>query len=342
MIRPMLISASVACTVVTLSAQAGSLNNAFSTSMFGLTRPVSVYRVGGDLAPSGPRLEPEGMVWFNGDLYASGDANTLATPGESNGFIARYIGGNLASTPVAVGQFTVVNGTAGARPVGPEGITVNTRGSGYGSFAGSQPTLVAVDGFSTPTGRIVTTLNTANGTTAGTIGAYPINSDDIAFVPGADAASDRFAFIDGTGGANQLRFVSAADGFTALSGTFNLPNQSKGLVYLPASEAAWFGFAQDAFLVAISPDFAGDTNKLNLYSITGTLLASEALPTGNAASGLFQNAESLAWDPATQRLFIGDENGATSQIAVVTVPTPGAATMLGLGALAATRRRRAR
>jgi MYXO-CTERM domain-containing protein len=321
-------------------ASAGTLNNAVFTPMFGQNRPVSIYRVGGDLSPAGPRLEPEGMVWFNGDLYASGDAGTLASPSESNGFIAKYIGGNLASTPVALGQFTVVNGPNGPRPVGPEGITVNTRGSGYGSFSGAQPSLVAVDGFASPTGRILTTLDTATNTTSGTIGNFSINSDDIAFVPGATAADDRFALIDGTSGANQLRWVSAAG--TGLPGTFNLPNQSKGLVYLPASEAAWFGFAQDALLVAVSPDFAGDTNKLNLYSVTGTLLASEVLPTGNGTSGLFQNVESLAWDPTAQRLFIGDENNTTSQIAVVTVPTPGAAGLLGLGALAATRRRRAR
>lgn len=240
-----------------------------------------------------------------------------------------------------MGQFNVLAGVGGNLPVGPEGITVNTRGIGYGSFSGSNLSVVAVDGSSSPTGRILTTLNTTTNTTSGTVGSYPINSDNIAFVPGiaSDGSQDRFAVIDGSNGNNQMRFVSAADGRTALS-FFSLPNQSKGLVYLPASEAAWFGFAQDAFLVAITPDFAGDTNKLNLYSITGVLLASEILPTGNAASGLFHATESLAWNPATQQLFIGDENGMSSQIAVVTVPAPGVAALLGLGALAAGRRRR--
>jgi hypothetical protein len=324
------------------SASAGVLNNTVNATLFGANRTISIYRVANDLQPSGPRLEPEGMTWYNGDLYVSGDAGSLASPSETNGYIARYIGGNLASTPVAVGQFTVVNSTAGARPVGPEGITVNTRGVGYGAFAGTQPTLVAVDGFASPTGRILTSLDTATATTSNTIGNYPINSDDIAFVPGSSAASDRFAFIDGTGGANQIRFVSAADGTTALPGTFNLPNQSKGLLFLPASEAFWFGQSQDVLLVAVSPEFAGDSNLLNVYSLTGTLLSSTALPTGNAASGLLQNIEALAWDPSTQRLFFGDENGVSSQIGVVVIPAPGAAAVLGLGVLAMGRRRRSR
>lgn len=318
------------------SAQAGALFSVLDNqNLFGSTYSIGLYRVGGDLAPNGPRLEPEGMVYHNGVLYVSGDASATSTPAESNGFLAAYPLGNLGSTPTAIGQFS-----SAGRAFGPEGITVNTRGAGFGSFSTVQPNIIAVDSAGGTVGRVLTVFNTATTTVQDTQSNFA-NTDDVAYVPGASAVDDRLAIIDGASVPPSIKYYSTASTPAVLPGGFNLVNQAKGLVFLPQAEAALFTplATTDVLLVGVSPDFVGDTNKLLMYGLDGTLIASASLPAGTGA-GLIGNIEALAYDPVSKQLFIGDETGANSQIAVLTIPAPSAAGLLGLCMLAMGRRRR--
>lgn len=329
-------AAAAAVVVVSGSATAGvetvGINN---QNIFGHFYGVSIFRVADDLLPVGPQLQPEGMVFHDGVLYVSGDGGATSSPAEANGYIAAYPMGNIGATPTPVGQFAL-----SGRAIGPEGITINTRGSGYGSFSGATPNLIAVDNAGGSVGRILGVLNPA-GPSVDDVRSGFLNTDDIAFVPGATAADDRLAIIDGGSSPASLKWYSAGATPTLLAGGFDLVAQAKGLLYLPAADAARFSpnATGDALLVAVSPDFAGDTNKLLLYSLDGDLLDAAILPSGTGP-GLLGNIEALAYDPLTRRLFIGDETGGNSQIAVLTIPSPGAAGILGLGVLAAFRRRR--
>lgn len=337
-----------ACAAVVIgaagSASAGVYSTTINQNLFGSNYNISIFRVGPDTqqgqSPAAGRLEPEGMVWYDGSLYVSGDG----TATETNGYLARYDGGNLFGLPQTYGQFTATVGSNTAA-FGPEGLAVNTRGSGYGSFSGSTPRLVAGDNVISPvSARVLGAMNITNNTLENQIGNFPVNADDVSFVPGASAAQDRFLFIDGTAvldpitlsSTNQLVWYSASD-MTFQANAFTVPDGAKGLLYLSAADAALFSPNATSDSVLIS--FTGSPNVLRLYSLDGTLLASQTLPTLSNTVGRFGGVESLAFDPVTKRLFLGDEQGASSQIAVFTIPAPGAALGLGMLALAARRRR---
>lgn len=332
-----------AAAIATLAGTAAAQRAPFSTisnqNIFGGTYTIEIYRVATDYpAGTGNRVEPEGLVFFNGVLYVSSDAPAT----ESNGHLLAYAGGDLRFLPSSVGRFQVANGGAVSN-WGPEGITINTRGTGYGSFSGSVPSIVSVDSQSGPLGRTLAVQNLATGAVESAIGGF-LNSDDIAFVPGANASSDRFAVLNGGTNPPSLNWFTAASTPTATGvGNFSLRAGAKGLLYLSAADAALFSplATGDALLVANSPDGAApnNVNSLSLYSLDGTLLVDSVLPTGLGA-GLFGNIESLAFDSATRRLFIGDETGANSQIAVLTIPSPAAAGLLALAGVVAARRRR--
>lgn len=308
-------------------ARAGTL---FSTvanqNLFGNTYPMDIYRVANDLQPLGPRLEPEGMTWYNGNLYVTGDASAVTTPTESNGYVAVYPNGDLSLTPTPLGQFAT-----GGRAIGAEGVTINTRGAGYGSFPGVAPLLTVVDNAGGSVGRILAALDPA-GPSVGQIQSGFINSDDIAYVPGASAASDRFAVLNGGTTPPSIVWFSTDATPLALPGGFDLEEEAKGLVYLPKSQAKLFSSLADAdcLMVGVGPN-NDNLNKLRLYDLAGNLLDSATIAAGTGP-GLLGAIEALAFDPVSRTLFLGDENGASSQIAKITVPEPASALLLGLAA----------
>jgi hypothetical protein len=332
-----------AAAIATLAGTAAAQRAPFSTisnqNIFGGSYSIEIYRVATDYpAGTGARVEPEGMVFHNGILYVSSDAPAS----ESNGHLLAYAGGDLRFLPSSVGRFQVTNGAAQSN-WGAEGLTVNTRGTGYGSFSGLVPNIVSVDSQGAPLGRTLGVQNLTTGTVDSAIGGF-LNSDDIAFVPGANASADRFAVLNGGANPPSINWFTAANTPVATGlNTFSLRAGAKGLLYLSAADAALFSplATGEALLVANSPDGGApnNVNSLSLYTLDGTLLADSIMPTGIGA-GLLGNIESLAFDSATRRLFIGDEAGANSQIAVLTIPTPAAATLLGLAGVAAFRRRR--
>ena len=331
------------------AANAGTLFSSIpNQDLFGYGYRVDIYRVATDLSsqnatapfsPAAGRLEPEGMTFYNGVLYVSGDGSTT----ETNGYLAAYAGGNIGALPTAVRHTVTINTATAA--YGPEAITVNTRGSGYGAFSGSTPTLVGVDSVVSPVSqRVLGAIDVTTGPVGSPIASAAFNFDDAAFVPGASAAEDRFAFVDGSpaGAPNLVYYTADASGPVATGQVFPLFVQAKGLVFIPAADAGLFipGLNQDVLMICGGPDFAGDASRLGIFSLNGDLLGLSTLPSGTGA-GRFGGIEALAWDSAGKRLFIGDENGTSSQIAVIQIPAPGAALVAGLGVLVAARRRRA-
>ncbi len=319
------------------SANAGTLLGVPTVNnVFGSSYSVAIYRVAGDLSgqtlsPAAGRLEPEGMVWYNGALYVTGDGTTA----EANGYMAAYAGGALGSAPAATRLTATLGATTAA--YGPEGITINTRGIGVGAASN---TFVGIDSVIAPVStRILATMPITGGTVGNVQTGATLNYDDIAFVPGAaaDGSLDRFAVIESTSNGVRLTYLAAATGLPTGANQFNLDAQDKGLLFLPAVEADLLrpGTGQDVLLVAQSAQFAGDDNRLFMYTLAGSLLETAVLP-----ASLFSNAEALAYDPIGKRLFIGDENSGSSNITVFTVPAPGALSLLvGAGLLASRRRR---
>lgn len=356
-IRPSVAAASLAALALSAgSASAGILSSNINQNIFGANYGISIYRVANDIAGQGPsgstagRLEPEGMVFHNGTLYVSGDGSSA----ETNGFLAAYSGGNIAGPATALGRFTATVG-ANTAAFGPEGITVNTRSSGYGSFSGSTPRIIGADNVVSPvSARVTATYNLSTNSLDGVQPVpFAVNSDDVTYVPGADAASDRLAFLDGTNTGSPARptlvYYNTAEPTIAPTGlnSFKLPLGAKGLVHLSAADAALFSpnATGAGILVASSPETDPDTlqllpNRLSLFSLTGTLIAESTLISGTNFVGRFGNLESLAFDSVTKTLFLGDEQGTSSQIATLTIPAPGSALAFGLAAAALRRRRR--
>lgn len=328
-----------ACALTVAGAQAGTFFGTLpSQNLFGATYDISIYRVATDLSsqglnPAAGRVEPEGMTWYNGNLYVASDGSTS----EANGYLAIYGGGNLGNAPSSQ-RFTVTVGSNSAA-YGPEGLTVNTRGSGFGSFdAAGAPRFTAIDSVVSPvSSRVLGAMNTGNGSVESGQVNSAFNFDDIAYVPGASASEDRFAVIDGGQATPALRFLTtdAVPTFTGPSITL-IPN-AKGMTFLAAADAALFSPLATTDCLLISAGGTG-VNFLRLYTTDGTLLAESSITAALGTPGIGE-IEALAFDPASKRLFLGYENGVNSQIGVFTVPAPGAALGLALVGLAGRRRR---
>jgi hypothetical protein len=335
----MKISAFLGASALTVAgAQAGTFFGTLSNqNVFGSSYDISIYRVATDLSsqgltPASGRVEPEGMTWYNGNLYVASDG----TAAEANGYLAVYAGGNLGAAPSAQ-RFTVTVGSNTAA-YGPEGLTVNTRGSGYGSFSGSAPRFTAIDNVTSPvSSRVLGVMNTANRIVEDAQVNSSYNLDDIAYVPGATAADDRFAVIDGTGAIPTLRYLTTDAVPTFTGPTITLIPNAKGMTFLAAADAALFSPLATTDCLLISAGGTG-VNFLRLYTTGGTLLAESTITAALGTPGIGE-IEALAFDPATKRLFLGYENSVNSQIGVFTVPAPGAALGLALVGLAGRRRR---
>lgn len=316
----------------------------FGENMFGTQRNIAIYRVATDLSsqgltPPAGRVEPEGMTWYNGTLYVASDGSAS----EANGYLAAYAGGNLGSLPS--GQRYTVTVGSNAAAYGPEGLTVNTRGSGYGSFsAGGSPRFTAIDSVVSPvSSRVLGAMNSGSGVVEDGVVNSAFNFDDIAYVPGASAANDRFAVVDGSTATPTLRFLTTDSTPTLTADSFALIPNAKGLLYLSAADAALFSpLATSECLLVSAGASAGfpNVNVLQLYSLDGTLIATSTITAGVGTPGIGE-IESLAFDPDSKRLFLGYENGTNSQIGVVTIPTPGGAAMVAAAFFGALRRRRA-
>lgn len=277
-------------------------------------------------------FEPEGMTFYNGALYASGDSD------ESNSRLVHY-------TPGATGDLSSPSVTAlsaGGLSYGPEGMTVNTGGSGYGGGGG----LVSVEsgndddsieneaGLIDPGTGAVTLVHAPGSAFDATLppdqqeGGF--SPDDIAYV----ASLDQFAVIQDP---NTVEFhTHTAAGLTPANNWFGVPGvtaDAKGLAVV--SEA--FGemltgediVGSEAFLIV------SEGNELVLVQLDGTLIGGvQALPTLSSGAEI----EAVTVDEFNDLLYVGDEAGLT--ITAILVPEPTTLGLLGLAGLALLRRRR--
>jgi hypothetical protein len=260
------------------------------------------------------------MTFHNGTLYVSHDHDSNRAAGN----LVRY-------TPGAAGDLsafnTILMGNGPAGLWGPEGITINTSGSGYGSFApGASVRLTGIETRGADSFGIFDTG--APGSNMITPIAVTTPLDDIAWVGSLSA----FVGVeDGTGDTAFLRYIDA-NTMAVQAPSFQVINGAKGIAVVSA-----------AFAQALTGQHVATAQALLVVS---ELDGFAFYDTNGAAIGLAQvldayapiiELESVAVDEANNLIFLGDEAGRA--IHVVQVPAPTSLALLGLGTLLARRRR---
>lgn len=303
------------------SALAGVTTNSGTISLYGNSYPITTWRIAGDAGPNSTAFGAEGMTFHNGTLYVSHDHDANRAAGR----LVKYTPG--ASGDLSSASFIQMgNGPAGLW--GPEGITVNTSSSGYGSFGSGATRIVGLETRGTDSFGIFDT------SAAGSNMISPVNAvpalDDIAW----STSLDRFAGVeDGAGDTSFLRFFDK-NTMGVQAASFPIINGSKGIATISQAFAQLLTgltvTTAEAFLVA------SEFDQIAIYDSNGTLIGAAAALTPYLLAAA--EPESIAVDEANNLIFIGDEAG--TAIHVVKVPAPGALALLGLGGLAAGRRRR--
>jgi len=316
-------------------ASAGSLTTTQNVTLWGNSYSVKSYNVAGDLG-AGLQLQPESMHFYNGVLYVGGDRDA----GETNGNLAAYNLGNVGAAPT-VRAIADASDNGTLRKWGPEGITVNTSGSGYGSFASGGPKLVSVEGAGRRRAGVIN-LGSSPAPVENIIGNSPDpafqNLDDISF----SSAADIFFGIDGDGSGNTVRRLNKNT--LAVESSFTLvTGGAKGMTVISAAFAQLLtgvsiNTSQALLFAQKDGTGAAGVNRLSVYDTNGNIIGSEQ---GFNLSGLgiSSEIEAIGVDEATGRIWVGDE--AARHIHEFTIPAPGSVGLLVGGALIAGRRRRA-
>ncbi|MDX2114104.1 MAG: PEP-CTERM sorting domain-containing protein [Planctomycetota bacterium] len=317
----------VASTVVVLAAaglaQAGSVSGSGSASFFGSVLPITTWNIATDAAATSTEFGAEGMAFLNGTLYVTHDHDSVRSAGN----LVQYTpgaGGNL-------GAFTRTQfGSGPAGLWGPEGITFNTSGSGYGSYgAGTSVKLVGVETRGTNSFGVFDTG--APGSNPADIVLPAPEIDDITWVPslGLFAAPE-----EGAGDASNLRFF---DGVTmaTLPGMTALIDGTKGITTVSAafaSQLTGLPVTTSEALIVVS-----ELKALAVFDTTGVQIGG-TVDLSSYLTGVSE-LESVAVDELNNLLYLGDEAGRS--IHVVTVPVPGAVALAGIALAGVARRRRA-
>jgi hypothetical protein len=315
-------------------ASAGSLVTTQNVSLWGSSYSVKSFSVGSDLG-TGLQLQPESMVFYNGVLYVGGDRDT----GETNGNLAAYNLGNVSVSPTSIAMGDALDNTT-ARKWGPEGMTVNTSGSGYGSFTSGGPKIVSVEGAGRRRAGVIDLGGSGNlvGDIVGNPPSTFLNIDDITF----SSSADTFFGISGDGNGDVIYRLNKND--LSISSQFSLVSGgAKGMTTISAAFAQLLtGVAintSQALLIA-QKDGTGvaGKNRLAVYDLNGNLIGGEQ-GFNLAGLGLTSEIEAIAVDEATNRIWVGDETA--RQIHEFVIPTPASVSLLVGAALIAGRRRRA-
>jgi hypothetical protein len=298
------------------AAGAGTIQATGTVDLFGTSYGVTQWRVLTDAGTTA--FDPESLTFYGGTLYAGADHGSSSGAGR----LVSYVPGSGAD--LSAPAFTQM-GLDGSTNWGPEGITVNTSGSGYGSFGPGGFKISSFDGNNVRT-AVVNMDDLGSPKSLSSIQDAP-ESDDLVFVP----SRNQFGFIldaDGSiewydsnmtpAGQNTPTFTEAK-GITVVSSTWVM--DAFGL----ASATA------EVLLVVGKED-----NRLGFFDVNGTAIGSvqTLLPNGLT----FAEIEGVAVDEANNHIFLADE--AALSIHVITVPAPSAIALLGLGALGVSRRRR--
>jgi len=316
----------VACAGVAGSAFAGNIAGTGSTSLYGRSYAVTSWNINADATGSSAAIfGAEGMTFFGGKLYVSHDHNG----NRANGRLVSYVTGptGLLSSPTAT---AMGNGPAGV--FGPEGVTVNTSGSGYGSFAsGASTKIVGMDSRGTGAfGVFDTAVAGSNGSSI----AADSTLDDIAFVGSVDKFGCVQEVADPLGGPDSAVFrYYDKNTMAPEASAFAIPAGSKGVTVVSAAFAAsltGFGVSTSQALLFVT-EFDG----FAFYDTNGNAVG-PALTLSDYAT--FTEFESVAVDEVNNLIFLGDEAG--TDVHVVQVPAPSAIGALALAGLVASRRRR--
>lgn len=306
---------------------AGNVAGSGTTSLYNRSYAVTTWNINADATGNSAAIfGAEGMTFHNGVLYVSHDHNS----NRANGRLVSYVPtalGNLSAPSVT----TMGNGPEGVW--GPEGITVNTSGSGYGSFGmGDSANVVGIDSRGAGSFAVFNTgVAGSNGSALPVGGSY----DDIAWVGSVDKFGVVEEVADPMGGPDMavFRYVDKVS-MVAESSAFVIPGGTKGVAVVSAAFASSLT-GNNAFSTAQALLFVTEFDGLAFYDTDGNAIGGLLTLSDYAAFG---ELESVAVDEANNLLFLGDEAG--TAVHVVTVPTPGALALLGMGGLLAARRRR--
>jgi len=309
--------------LVATAADGGIQANQFDTVLFGRIWRVTSYYVQDDILRN-PNdwafLEPQGIVASDGVIYVSGGREEY----ESAGRLARYTytsGGTL--------DYDGYVQMPDAEPDwwGPDGLTINASGSGYGSGVGQ---IVSVE-YDAPSQ--IGVIDSAGGSVTSRTPFGP--AKDISYIPGRG----EFAALVDTGGGMEVAYYDASMTVTGL--TFPDPiGSSAGLAGASASFGSWFtqttqtqelllavGTADGKnVLVAMNPagETVGGWNNLPIEPKARISLGGgfyEVLPA-------FGSIEAIAVDETDRLVFLGDYGN--SMIHVLTEggsPSPGDANL---------------
>jgi hypothetical protein len=326
------------CLLCAGTAMAGTSIGTSTQTLWGQTYGTETWFLGDDAPPFDPLnpefFEPEGMTFFNGSLYVSGDSD------ETDPTLVQYMPGSMgilsSPNPIAL--------TAQGSVWGAEGVTVNTSGSGYGSFdlVAGAPILVSVESGNDPDADfndVVGAINTGFAPAEVEAIHQPFvdfDPDDIAYV----SSLDQFAVVNDPNRAdfyNHDATELTPAGFSlTISGGLEI-GDAKGLAVV--SE----GFAE----LVLGMDVTGqallvayESNHLGMFDLNGDMLGSiqeftsGLLPPESAESEI----EAVAVDEMNQLIYVGDEAGLS--VTVIRVPEPATLAILALGAVVGLGRRR--
>ncbi len=311
------------------------IGNSTQTLWNGNTYGTTSWFVGNDLPPFDPNdpeyFEPEGMTYYNGTLYVAGDSDETAPT------LISYVTGPTGSLAAGVG----VELSAGGSVWGPEGITVNTSGAGYGGFApGSSPYLVSLESGNDPENNYEGFVGAIDlsGSPASVENIHKpfvdFDPDDIAYI----SQTDQFAVINDPARIDFYDHTSAA--LSPATGSFSVESLNWG-------DAKGLAVVSEDFAELITGlDITGETllvahesNDLTLWTLSGDQIG-DVLP---FTAGLLppeadeSEIESIAVDELNSLIFVGDEAGLA--ITTIAIPEPSALAGLGLLAVLGCRRR---
>jgi hypothetical protein len=285
-----------------------------SVSLYGNSYEVKQWRVNTDAGTTA--FDPEALTFHNGVLYATADQGNSS----GRGRLVQYTPGATGS--LASPSFITMGNNNGVL-WGPEGITVNTSGAGYGSFGPGEFKLATYDTNGAPNFGVV---NVSAGGALTNVQSGP-DGDDFFF----SASRNQFGLILDADGSVQWLDNNLVD--TGVNTPTFLDAKGGTIV-----SAAW---VQQAFgFTSATPEVmmivGKTTNRLAMFDTNGLALGSTQalLPVGLTMGEI----EGVAVDELNNKIYLADEAALSIHVVSVPAPATGLLALAGLG-LAGRRRR---
>ena len=278
--------------------------NAFEIVLFGRAWHVSSYFVQDDLLKNASEdtfFNPEGLAFRAGMLYASGDREADATSSR----LAVYT--CSAGGPLSFNGFIQMPSTS-PDWWGPEGLTFNTSGTGYG---GGSNELVSVERDAPSQAGVI---NLVSGAVSNRVATDAL--EDITYLP----LRAQFAVLADLGTSVRVAFCDRT--MTPTGAGFAVLPGSSGLAAVSPAFGSWFTRTsqQEEILVLVTKAAPGnavvayDSAGLPIGPICRLPLEPKArIPLGGGFYRLlpaFGTVEAVSVDEAGKVLFLGDEQNA--------------------------------